>query len=254
MSIEALGWAIRQQVFPVNRKFVLVLMANYAGDNGITYPSVSTLARATGMKEETVASCIDDLVKDGILIDTGKRAGDTKRIRVFKIHDVCNPPQAGGIQSKPDVSSELNTPPNPPSTGGIATVAIPPLIPRESPANTPPNTPPSDHHLVRGTGTGTLFGTDVLPAEENKTSKETPKNVNECKQYAIEIGMNASEGEAFFDFFSSNGWKVSGRSAMKDWRAAMRYWKKNRIERNVTPFPRHQVNRVPDFIPGSCNL
>lgn len=32
------------------------------------------------------------------------------------------------------------------------------------------------------------------------------------------------EAEKFFDHFQSNGWKVGGRSPMKDWKAAVRQW------------------------------
>jgi hypothetical protein len=35
------------------------------------------------------------------------------------------------------------------------------------------------------------------------------------------------EAERFYDHFTSNGWKVSGRAAMKDWKAAARNWIRN---------------------------
>lgn len=36
------------------------------------------------------------------------------------------------------------------------------------------------------------------------------------------------EGLAFFDYFESNGWKVSGKAQMKDWQAALRNWHRNK--------------------------
>ena len=38
--------------------------------------------------------------------------------------------------------------------------------------------------------------------------------------------------DRFFDYYTSNGWKV-GRNSMKDWRAAVRSWAKRDAERPV---------------------
>lgn len=54
----------------------------------------------------------------------------------------------------------------------------------------------------------------------------------ECEGYAKEIGMPSDEGRKFFDHFTSNGWKVGGKSPMRDWRAALRTWKGRWEERN----------------------
>ena len=45
-----------------------------------------------------------------------------------------------------------------------------------------------------------------------------------CEFYAKEIGF--AGWESWFDHFESNGWKVSGKTRMKDWQAAMRNGKK----------------------------
>lgn len=39
-----------------------------------------------------------------------------------------------------------------------------------------------------------------------------------------------NESAKFYDHFSSNGWKVSGRATMKDWKAAARQWKRRGLE------------------------
>ena len=52
--------------------------------------------------------------------------------------------------------------------------------------------------------------------------------VNECRQYAAELGMSPEEGNAFHDHHSTRGWIPSGqRKQMSDWKAAMRTWFKN---------------------------
>ena len=45
----------------------------------------------------------------------------------------------------------------------------------------------------------------------------------DCEAYAREAAL-AIDVSHFFDHFTSNGWKVSGRTPMQDWRAAMRNW------------------------------
>lgn len=58
--------------------------------------------------------------------------------------------------------------------------------------------------------------------------------LGQCKLYASIIGMPVEQGDAFFDHFASNGWRVSGKAPMKDWKAALRTWKRYHDERNQT--------------------
>jgi len=71
--------------------------------------------------------------------------------------------------------------------------------------------------------------------EEKKKEGEPPKppvekfvppTVDEVREYCRERG-NAVEPSTFVDFYTSKGWKV-GDQPMKDWRAAVRTWEKNR--------------------------
>lgn len=65
--------------------------------------------------------------------------------------------------------------------------------------------------------------------KENK-EKDQPKQKNfvrptleEIKAYCQENGL-CIDAEYFFDYYNSNGWKVGGKSPMKDWRATARNW------------------------------
>lgn len=51
--------------------------------------------------------------------------------------------------------------------------------------------------------------------------------VEEVRAYCLER-KNTVDPEAFIDHYESNGWKV-GKAAMKDWRAAVRTWEKQRL-------------------------
>ena len=54
--------------------------------------------------------------------------------------------------------------------------------------------------------------------------EKTPNTIEEVRSYFLEISCPL-EAEAFFDHFSSNGWKVGGKTPMADWKAAARRWK-----------------------------
>lgn len=84
------------------------------------------------------------------------------------------------------------------------------------------------------------------PQEEiEKTAKPKKKfvkpTIEEIKQYAKEAKLVNLDPNAFFDHFESNGWKVSGISPMKDWKAAMRTWNRrtlqfNKQDKKTNPF------------------
>lgn len=68
--------------------------------------------------------------------------------------------------------------------------------------------------------------TITIPNQSIKDIKKFQKpTVQEISDYAKEIGFTL-EPQTFFDFYESKGWVV-GKSPMKDWKAAVRTWKRN---------------------------
>ena len=62
---------------------------------------------------------------------------------------------------------------------------------------------------------------------KKKQKKEFVKpTIEEIKTYCEERKNNI-DAETFFDFYESKGWVV-GKSSMKDWKAAIRTWERNR--------------------------
>lgn len=49
----------------------------------------------------------------------------------------------------------------------------------------------------------------------------------ESLAFAGEIALSPEECSAFMDHFQSNGWRVGGKTPMRDWKAAMRGWQRN---------------------------
>ena len=54
----------------------------------------------------------------------------------------------------------------------------------------------------------------------------SPPSLSEAEAEAVKNGMPGTEGQAFIDHHQAKGW-IIGKSPMKDWRAAMRTWKRN---------------------------
>lgn len=80
------------------------------------------------------------------------------------------------------------------------------------------------------------IGKDTKP--KKKFVKPT---IEQIKEYAKEANLVNLDPNAFFDHFESNGWKVSGISPMKDWKAAMRTWNRrslqfNKQDKKTNPF------------------
>jgi hypothetical protein len=66
----------------------------------------------------------------------------------------------------------------------------------------------------------------IPPKGEEKVKRFVKPTVEEIKKYCKER-ENTVDAEAFFNYYQSNGWKVGGKSPMKDWQAAVRTWEKN---------------------------
>ena len=64
------------------------------------------------------------------------------------------------------------------------------------------------------------------PPPSPKSRTFVKPTIEEVRAYFEERGFK-SDPMHFYDHFESNGWKVSGKSAMRDWKAAARNWERN---------------------------
>ena len=139
MSFEAINWALSQTVGKSSAKFVLVVMANMAGDESTCWPSCKHLADVTGQDIKTVEAGIKRLRDEGHITDTGARKGATGQVIVYRL----NTPENGAV-------TRIETPPN------LGALDIPntPVFPGNTPVF-PGNTP-------------------VFPVKDPQISRETP--------------------------------------------------------------------------------
>ena len=92
MSLDATIWAwkVRQKqkrggsLKPL-KKLVLLSLADRASEDHCAYPSMARLVEDTEMDRKTVLKIIDELIEDGLIVDTGERKGRTKQVKVYQL-------------------------------------------------------------------------------------------------------------------------------------------------------------------------
>lgn len=89
MSWQATAWAVDQKVGPPARKLLLLVLANYADEHGICWPSQETLASNAGMSLDTVQRQTKKLQETGFLAVTRppKRRGQWQTF----VYQLCMP-------------------------------------------------------------------------------------------------------------------------------------------------------------------
>lgn len=68
---------------------------------------------------------------------------------------------------------------------------------------------------------------DKRQEKEKSIKRFTPPTIEEACAYFAELGGTADEADKFYDYYTSNGWKVGNRGSMKDWKASARNWMRN---------------------------
>ena len=84
---------------------------------------------------------------------------------------------------------------------------------------------------------GYVKGLQTLPdtVQDKDKVKDKVKDKRFVKPKVVDIAeyclerKNYIDAQKFYDYYSSNGWRV-GKNAMKDWKAAVRTWEKNTTE------------------------
>ena len=65
----------------------------------------------------------------------------------------------------------------------------------------------------------------VIVKDKAKVKRFVKPTLDDIFDYCSERQNNV-DYQKFYDYYSSNGWKV-GKNPMKDWKAAVRTWEKN---------------------------
>ncbi len=180
MSFDAIRWALDQPTPSALTKLLLVAMADCVNSEGaevVCWPSYAFLARRTGMNAKTVEGGIYRLKQERFIVDTGKRAGDTGKVVVYRL----NNPKSGVVTPGPqDPPASGTRPQTTPETGVLA----PPVIPPNLEANPPKfggQSPQKVESIPPKTGSrsrnGTSNGTRKEPGIEALEIAGVPPNL-----------------------------------------------------------------------------
>ena len=83
MSVDATRWAWSVEVSSSTKRLVLLALSDRAGENHTCFPSAMRMVKDTKLNRKTVLSAINDLIEDGLILDTGERKGNG--VRVLKL-------------------------------------------------------------------------------------------------------------------------------------------------------------------------
>ena len=85
MSLDAISWAFQQDIKLATAKFVLVAMADRAGEDHTCFPSIDRLVLDTSLNRKTVLSSLKFLVEMGFIEDTNKRVDQSIVYRLIGV-------------------------------------------------------------------------------------------------------------------------------------------------------------------------
>ena len=101
-----------------------------------------------------------------------------------------------------------------------------------------PDTPKLDTPKLGAPKTGTYINNNInntnninnelnnsIIIPQTKSKKFTKPSLKEINNFILENDLKVN-GEHFYDYYESNGWKV-GKNSMKDWEATLRNWNRN---------------------------
>lgn len=85
-----------------------------------------------------------------------------------------------------------------------------------------------------------------IPVATKRRAFVAPQ-LEEAVNYFSEIKGTKADAEAFIDHFRANGWRVSGKAPMKDWKAAARQWMRNKPRFTTTKTPETSCETQPRY-------
>lgn len=167
VSFAAIRWALAQPVAKSSTKFVLVAMADCVNaDDGrewLCWPSYRHLSARTSLDFKTVEAGVNRLKDFGYLVDTGRRAGQTGKVVVYRLNTPEKGVVVGGSEGEGGQAPQHA---NDPENGYVEPPPNDPVFPA-NPPKFPAQSPQISHAMTPKTGSVTSKGTS------KRTSKES---------------------------------------------------------------------------------
>lgn len=262
MSVEAISWAFQQPIQHSSAKFVLVAMANHAGQDMLCWPSAAHLASQTSQDRKTVQANLLRLREWGYLVDTGERRGTTKQVIVYQLKTPENGPVTTP-RTTPEVADNTteNGPVEHPQNRNTSTDERGPFF--------PPNRPVFPHKEAQfspETGPKTGHGTIRNHQEPSRNPVEarkptgtrlpdnwtpTPEDVEFCRTQRPDLSPQIV-ADRFRDYWAA---QPGAKGRKLDWSATWRNWVRNERapQRQAGPASQANIRRLNDRINGATH-
>ena len=196
-------------------------MADRADFEHKAFPSIARLEFDTDLDRKTVMKAIAHLESLG-LIAARRTAGQPTMYYLIGVEDRAQSSTKNGTCTKNGTSTKNGTPPVP-KTGHHQSqkrdtnLSITNQEPKERGGNNE---------------NASVGGEPVAAKPRQRARSGEPRfskpTLDQVADYCHERG-NQIDPEKFHDYYTANGWRV-GKSAMKDWKAAVRNWEKRNEE------------------------
>ena len=115
MSVQAITWALDYAASGVAEKVILLVLANYANEFGVSWPSQKTLADQTALGERTVRRVLADMERRGVIRRIVRRRGNGSRqsdMILLAAFEGRKPAPPGMLDDGPD-GAEIDAPDQP---------------------------------------------------------------------------------------------------------------------------------------------
>ncbi len=89
----------------------------------------------------------------------------------------------------------------------------------------------NNNNIISINNIKTTNNMDIILAEEKTQKKFVPPTIEEITAYSKEIDAGI-DAEQFFYWYEAKGWMI-GKNKMKDWKAAVRTWKRKNSKENT---------------------
>jgi hypothetical protein len=113
--------------------------------------------------------------------------------------------------------------------------------------STPPSQIVQASPVKMSTNTNKDTNKDIIKEKIYKKEKFVKPSIGQIQEYCKERKNNIN-AEQFHDYYQSKGWKV-GKTAMKDWKAAIRTWERSSFQKQSAKPKLEPVWRAPEVDP-----
>ena len=166
--------------------------------------SISGLAAISKENESAIKSALSELKAFGYLVVTKKLPNETETGRIEYTYDIYELPQSKQEAEKQEIEKQ-----------GVEIQGV------ENPPQLNTNKSITNESITN------VSNTDIQPETRKRFKAPT---LDEVKAYCQERKNNI-DPERFIDYYTAKGWKI-GKQPMKDWKAAVRTWEKNKFNDN----------------------